>query len=101
MEKTQILEKSRTLLNKAGKFIIFFLLVCFGYSICEIYHYTKKKSTNTVKKGNEVSVAVNERGEMLIIDRSTGEYNLYQDSVGIFIFNLYANRMQSQYKNPQ
>lgn len=100
MEKTQILEKSRILLKKIGKFIIFVLLVVFGYSICEIYHYTKNKSTNTVKKGNEVSVAVNERGEMMIIDRTTGEYNLYQDSVGIFIFNLYANRMQSQYKNP-
>jgi hypothetical protein len=101
MEKTQILEKSRILLNKIGKFIIFILLVVFGYSICEIYHYTKKKSTNIPKKASEISVAVNERGEMLIIDRSTGEYNFYQDSVGIFIFNLYANRIQSQYKNPQ
>lgn len=101
MEKNQITEKVKTFLNKVGKFIIFFLLVLFGYSVCEIYHYTKKKSTNKVKKGNEVSVAINERGEMLIIDRSTGEYSCYQDSVGVFIFNLYANRMQSQYKNPQ
>jgi len=101
MEKNKMLEKITILLKKIGKFIIFLLLVLFGYSICEIYHYTKKKPTTTVKQASEISVAVNERGEMLIIDRSTGEYNCYQDSVGVFIFNLYANRIQSQYKNPQ
>lgn len=40
-----------------------------------------------------VSIAVNERNEMLVIDRKTGEYVTYQDSVGLAIFGMYAGRL--------
>jgi len=41
----------------------------------------------------ETSIAINERGELMVIDRITGEYHLYQDSVGRAIFNMYAGRI--------
>jgi hypothetical protein len=44
-------------------------------------------------KLKDISVAVNERKEILIIDRTTGEYLTYEDSVGMAIFNMYAGRI--------
>lgn len=44
-------------------------------------------------KLQNVSVAINERKEILIIDRTTGEYSTYEDSVGMAIFNMYAGRI--------
>jgi hypothetical protein len=41
----------------------------------------------------QVSVAMNERGELLLIDRSTGTYQVYTDGVTRNIFDLYATRM--------
>jgi len=46
----------------------------------------------------ETSIAVNERGELMIIDRKEGSYQLYQDSVGQVIFNMYAARIYSDRK---
>jgi len=34
----------------------------------------------------------------MIIDRRNGEYEIYQDSTGIQIFNLYANKMYNDNK---
>jgi hypothetical protein len=44
-------------------------------------------------KSDETSVAVNERGELMIIDRKTGAYTLYENGLGQSIFNIYANRI--------
>jgi hypothetical protein len=100
MEKQEILSKAKDYLSKLGKVILFSFAVIIGYSVCEIYHYTKQKPSTAkeVKKISETSVAINERGEMLIIDRKTGEYTVYQDSVGKSIFVLYANGIQSKYE---
>ena len=100
MEKQEILSKTKDYLSKLDKVILFSFAVIIGYSVCEIYHYTKQKppTAKEVKKISETSVAINERGEMLIIDRKTGEYIVYQDSVGKSIFVLYANGIQSKYE---
>ena len=41
----------------------------------------------------EISIAINESDQLLIIDKQTGEYVVYQDSIGKTIFYLYANKM--------
>ena len=46
----------------------------------------------------KTSIAVNERGELMIIDRVEGTYQLYQDSVGQVIFNIYAARIYTDRK---
>jgi len=56
----------------------------------------EKKPTMIIQpsiKLKNISVAVNERKEILIIDRNTGEYLTYEDSVGMVIFNMYAGRI--------
>lgn len=51
-----------------------------------------------MKMVKETSVAVNERGELMLIDRKNGTFQIYQDSVGQIIFKMYANKMYS-FKN--
>ena len=101
MEKSEIILKSKDLIQKIGKILFFAFAVIFGYSVCEIYHYTKQKKSKPkeVKKISETSVAVNERGELMIIDRKNGDYVVYQDSVGRSIFTIYANGIQSKYES--
>jgi hypothetical protein len=101
MEKSEIIFRSKEILQKIAKSIFFLLALILGYSVCEIYHYTKqKKSTpKEVRKISETSVALNERGELMIIDRKTGDYTIYQDSVGKSIFTIYATGIQSKYES--
>ena len=50
------------------------------------------------KNAEITSVAINERGELMMIDRKNGAYTLYDAPVGDMIFKLYANRIYSQHK---
>jgi len=104
MEKQQIISKLTELTKKAGRILLFSIAVVLGYAVCEIYHFTKAPKTVTTAKETksiqETSVAINERGELMVIDRKSGDYTIYQDSVGRSIFNLYANSIQSRYVQP-
>ena len=41
----------------------------------------------------ETSVAINERGEIIFMNRADGTYVIYSDSVGQMVFNHYASSM--------
>ena len=107
MEKKQ---KWKVLFNdfmqKGGKIVTLVLIFAFGYFCSEIYHMIKNPEKKEVavtpketKKIGKISVAINERNELMIIDRTNGKYEIYQDSVGKCIFNLYANSLQAKYEN--
>jgi hypothetical protein len=88
-------------LQKSGKVLTIVALA--AVAIVGSYYYGKYKNTQDPAKPKmqiqpsiklkDVSIAVNERNEVLIIDRTTGEYMTYQDSVGLAIFNMYAGRL--------
>jgi len=94
-------EKVSTVLQKSGRVLTISALV--AIAIVGSYYGGKfKNSPESTKptmqiqpsiKLKDVSIAVNERNEVLIIDRKTGEYMTYQDSVGLAIFNMYAGRL--------
>jgi hypothetical protein len=44
----------------------------------------------------ELSIAVNESNELLMIERATGKYIVYSDEIGQTIFEMYANRIQQE-----
>lgn len=108
MEKNAIILQFTEIGRKFGKFLIGVLIFGLGYFSCEIYHMIKSNSDNSntasspkvTKKIDKVSVAINERNELMIIDRTDGSYDIYQDSIGRCIFNLYANKIQTKYQNP-
>jgi predicted negative regulator of RcsB-dependent stress response len=104
MDKKQvmqtILDKLGKLSKKLGNLLILALALVAGFVIGYYYWMVTNKSQKTewenIKALSETSVAINERNELLVIDRKSGVYSIYQDSIGIVIFNLYANRIYKQ-----
>jgi hypothetical protein len=44
----------------------------------------------------EISIAVNESNELIMIERATGDYIVYSDTIGHTIFGMYANRIHQE-----
>jgi hypothetical protein len=67
-----------------------------GYYYWVMMNKTHDSPLKRIKQMNTTSVAINERNELMIIDRANGNYVVYQDSVGMTIFTLYANKKYEQ-----
>jgi len=84
-------------LNKIGKATIIVAAIAIGFISGDIYNNYKNHTTlsgmQNARKADETSVAVNERGELMIIDRKTGAYTLYENGLGQSIFSIYANKI--------
>ena len=55
-----------------------------------------KPETNPYSKAfapKEISIAVNDANELMMIERATGKYVVYSDSVGMTIFKMYTTRI--------
>jgi hypothetical protein len=84
----------------------FFLIVMISAALMIVWivgYYTNKIANNyvnqkSVKTEDNVSVAVNEKNQLILIDKITGEYQIYSDSVGLNILNVYAKTMVSPVK---
>ena len=71
----------------------FFLGLYFTDIKSVINPITKKMPAK--KSLSECSVAITDRGELLIINRNHGIYEVFDESVGMTIFNSYATRITS------
>lgn len=60
-----------------------------------VNNYVNQKSVRTHET---VSVAINEKNQLILIDKETGEYQIYSDSVGLNILNIYVKSIVSQTK---
>lgn len=92
--------KVKVILSHAGKIIIIVGAMVFGFGVAEIYHRIQKPNTEApimnlknVHTLAETSIAINERNELMIIDRRSGTYEIYQDSIGTCVFQLYAGKI--------
>jgi uncharacterized cupredoxin-like copper-binding protein len=66
------------------------------------YVKVDKKTENSYAHAfspEEISIAVNESGELIMIERATGKYIVYSDAVGQTIFGMYANRIHQEVSN--
>lgn len=95
-------EKLKLAANAGGKLLIIACAMVIGYGISQFQGYIKNRHqpveatmppTQTMAS---VSIAVNERGELLLIDRQKGSFQIYSDSIGRSIFNLYASQMYAK-----
>lgn len=56
----------------------------------------KKPTINMIKVNrNQVNLALDEHNHLIIIDKKTGDYTVYQDSIGVAVFKLYARNIFS------
>lgn len=56
---------------------------------------SSKVQIKTIVK-SEVRLAIDEDNHLIVIDKKTGNYSVYQDSIGKTIFKLYAKNVWGQ-----
>ena len=95
-------KKVFTALKHAGKIVIIATALVAGFASGEIYHrYKDNVKANEMqepKSEKEISIAINECGEILFIDRVTGQYQIYTDSDGKMFFDIYSSQMMVKQK---
>lgn len=94
----EVLEQSKDFAKKLGNLLVLVVALFAGGIIgYYYYHFSQKKEATVelekVRGIEQTSVAINERSELMIIDRTTGKYTIYDDSVGTAIFDMYASKM--------
>jgi hypothetical protein len=92
------LEYLTVLANKLGTIMVIAAAMVIGFLIGYYYWYMSVKTSiqKKPKTLKTISIALNDRSELMIIDRANGVYTIYQDSVGLEIFNLYASQKYNQ-----
>ena len=104
MDKKMMLKNALDKLNAFAKKLGNLLVVAIamlagffiGYNYWQMMNHSKPSPLKNIQPLSKTSVAINERNELLVIDRVSGTYTVYQDSVGLMIFNLYAAKKYDQ-----
>jgi hypothetical protein len=99
---TEIMAKAKKAMTHVGKVTIVLIAITVGFILGEMYHRIHESNVEkapldvkAIHKMKETSVAINERNELMIINRTSGTYDIYEDSIGKVIFRLYASQMVS------
>lgn len=86
--------------NHVGKIVIIVVAIALGFFAGEFYYKSKESKAEKlpmdlkeVHSLKETSIAINERDELLVIDRKNGSYEIYDNAVGKVVFRLYASQM--------
>jgi hypothetical protein len=85
-------------LKKIGSYTIILLALSSGFFLGRVSHeiLPKVEVRPNVKQASEISIAINESNQMMIIDKKTGKYDMFADSVGLTIFRMYAGKIYQQ-----
>lgn len=99
---SKISARSRKPMILVGRILLVIIALSSGYAVSELQHRYKEslvgeESPMVTRPSSEISVAINERNELMLIDRRNGKYEIYQDSTGMQIFNLYANKIYREH----
>ena len=76
--------------------VIASFIVGFTYHKLTAKNAVHKKEIVKVKK-TDVTIAIDESSHLIIINNESGDYTLYEDSIGKTIFRLYAANVWSQH----
>ena len=95
-------EKVMDLAKPALNAIIIASLATAAFQLGSLYQLSKKSDTKIKNpyahafSPEEISIAVNESNELIMIERATGDYIVYSDQIGQTIFGMYANRIHQE-----
>jgi hypothetical protein len=99
MSKEKLMEVGKRVIN----YVVVASLVTLSYGVG---NYTGKNQS--IKKEvavnpyahafspEEISIAVNESSELIMIERATGKYIVYSDQIGRTIFSMYVSRIKQE-----
>ena len=94
-----------TILNLAKPVVNTILVVSIATATFQLGRFYQVSKTSSKKPSNpyahafspeEISIAVNESNELIMIERATGKYIVYSDQIGQTIFGMYANRIHQE-----
>jgi len=92
-------------LKKALKVMLNYSLIILGMSVFFTlgYYYKDIKSYSTRNKPqyikrSEVTIAIDENSNFMIIAKNDGTYTMMEDSIGRAIFDIYAKNIWSQHQ---
>ena len=94
----KVVETLRTIAQVAVLLFIMYGSFYIGTIYSEMMNKEVIIERQEINNIGETSVSINERNELMILDRNTGNYQIYQDSVGISIFWLYARQLHEELK---
>lgn len=98
--KTSI-EKMKPVLKNLVFISFVALSLTTGFLVGKFYtkKFAKKEpSIEMIKwRREEVNLALDENNRLIVIDKKTGNYTIYQDSIGISIFKLYARNIWTDF----
>ena len=98
-------EKVMNLLKPAMNLVIVAAVGTVMFRLGIAYQNNKNKETKVENpyahaySPEEISIAVNESNELIMIERATGDYIVYSDQIGQTIFGMYANRIHQEATN--
>lgn len=99
MEQNELKEKANKILKKLFDISLYvlgivaaFVLGFYCNQLTEFQSSKYGKFTKPIEATN-ISVAVTEHNELLIIDRNKQSIDVYSDTIGVSIFKAYANRI--------
>jgi hypothetical protein len=98
-------EKAMTVIKGVFSYVLIAVALILGFTIgryTQDYPPKETKSVNpysTPLKPEEVSIAVDEQNNLLVIQRKTGDYIVYSNEIGVSIFKMYTNRIYQNVKD--
>lgn len=85
--------------NNFSHYLLHFLALMVGLTIGYYYHVLeeiKMKNVESPQKEvlkSSVSIAIDDHDNLMVIDKKSGQYTIFQDSVGHAIFQMYASKI--------
>jgi hypothetical protein len=98
-----LIEPARKFFLQLGNYLLLIVAISAGFFIGKYYDevFTKDNKDEqklVITESKNVSVAISQNSELIILDRTTGNIVMFQDEVGINIFKLYANQIAGSSK---
>ena len=95
-------ENISKIVKPAMNIVIVVSLSTASFTLGTLYQSSKKPDVKVENpyahafSPEEISIAVNESNELIMIERATGKYIVYSDEIGQTIFGMYANRIHQE-----
>jgi hypothetical protein len=88
-------EKIQTFINRFMNITLVAGTLIAGFGIGYYFQEfkMKPKAVNETILNKEVRIAIDSEDKLILMDRKTGGYTIYSDSVGRIIFKMYAQKM--------
>jgi len=86
-------------INNFSHYLLHFLALMVGLTIGYYYHVVEEIKLKDVESPQKevlkssISIAIDDHDNLMVIDKKSGQYTIYQDSIGHAIFEMYASKV--------